>query len=230
MELNIPLAVIEAAMVERLRLGLGKMVRAVDTYGGELDGSLANVVRRFPAAWVTFKGVLNTRATGTSRARYDAHGRFVVMVGASTLRSESATRRGGPRVEDVGTYQLIYAVRRLLTNQDLGLAGVDYLQPGAVRTLFNGAAQGKAASIFALEFDTSWTERPLDAGRWPAPTLEDIADPKSSDPDVMFSHAKATTDEPYGLMTAVELDIRLSNRTTEDPPDASALITLNKDH
>ena len=36
---------IQAAMVERLKNGLGKLVKDVATYGGEFDDELADVVR-----------------------------------------------------------------------------------------------------------------------------------------------------------------------------------------
>lgn len=224
-----PISRIEAAIVERLHTGLGNMVRSVENYGGELDGALPAVIRRFPAAWVTFKGVLQTRPMNTGKSRYDANGRFVVLVGTQTVRSEQAGRRGGPRVNEVGTYQLIYAVRRLLSNQDLGLSGVDYLQPGTVRTLFNGALGAQAVSVFAVEFDTSWTERPLEAGRWPEPNPEDVGNPEAIDPDLIFVEYAAQTDEPHPALSGIQLDYRLPDTSDTQPPDATDVVLLNKE-
>ncbi len=41
----------ELAIVERLRQGLGKMVHSVESYGGEMDGEPAEIIRQLPAAW-----------------------------------------------------------------------------------------------------------------------------------------------------------------------------------
>ena len=43
---------IEQAVVARLRLGLGRMVRTVKSYGGEVD-DLSQQLTTFPAVWVT---------------------------------------------------------------------------------------------------------------------------------------------------------------------------------
>lgn len=48
---------IEKAIVERLRKGMGRMAKNVRSYGGELDGEPAEVLRQLPAVWVTFGGV-----------------------------------------------------------------------------------------------------------------------------------------------------------------------------
>ncbi|SPW34068.1 Mu-like prophage protein gp37 [Edwardsiella tarda] len=43
---------IENAVIARLTAGMGRMVREVFSYGGELDQDLGNMVRCLPAAWV----------------------------------------------------------------------------------------------------------------------------------------------------------------------------------
>ncbi|TYF45199.1 hypothetical protein DJ546_24590, partial [Enterobacter hormaechei] len=40
---------IEKAIVERLRKGMGRMAKNVRSYGGELDGEPAEVLRQLPA-------------------------------------------------------------------------------------------------------------------------------------------------------------------------------------
>ncbi len=216
-----PINTIETAIVERLRLGLGKLVRSVESYGGEFDEDLATVVRSFPAAWVTFIGVLGTKPTSTSRKQYVVSGRFVVMVGQRSVRSESASRKGND-----GSYQLVQAVRRLLANQDFGLDGVDHMQPGAVRTLFNGQTRSDAASVFACEFDVRWTESSLEPGRWPAPDLELVGTPGNNDPDEIFAENGGKLDVPYGDLERVKLDHRLPNTDAGSPPDATDIVIL----
>jgi len=216
-------------MVERLRLGLGRMVRQVASYAGEFDEGLSQVIRQFPAAWVTFAGVMSTRSQSTSRVRYTARGRFVVMVGARSVQSAAARRDA--RLP--GTYLLQHAVRRLLANQDLGLDGVDALQPGAVRTLFNGAIQSQGFSVFACEFDTAWREEPLPAGRFAAPGVDPAkASPDNpsgvdpQDPDAVFAEFEAKLDAPYPDLTGVRLDYRAPPKENTDAPDASDLVKL----
>ena len=69
------IALIEAAIVQRLRQGLGKLVTGVHSYGGELDDEgLYQVVQQLPAAWVTFAGIDKTEAVQTSRTK--RHWRF----------------------------------------------------------------------------------------------------------------------------------------------------------
>jgi phage gp37-like protein len=219
---DVPIARIEDAIVDRLRLGLGKMVTSVQPYGGELDEKLPTVVRKFPAAWVTFAGVLSTKRMDTARVKHKALGRFSVMVGQRNLRNESAPRKGSAR--RVGTYQLIYAVRRLLTEQDLGLEEVGALQPGAIRTLFNGVVASDAVSVFALEFDVEWVELALENGRWPDPKPGD-----TEDPDILFPDHGGKTDEPYPYLDAVEVQYRLPHRQNTDPPNTTDVVKLNKD-
>ncbi|HHH0388101.1 TPA: phage protein Gp37, partial [Yersinia enterocolitica] len=44
------IALTEKAICERLRQGMGRMVKGVHSYGGEMDGEPAEVNRRLPAA------------------------------------------------------------------------------------------------------------------------------------------------------------------------------------
>ncbi|WMD23098.1 DUF1834 family protein [Achromobacter seleniivolatilans] len=222
-----PIGSIQAAMIERLQIGLGKMVKSVESYGGELDDELATVVRRFPAAWVSFLGVQATKGMNTARTKNLARGRFTVMVGQRSVRSEDAPRKGSR--DQVGTDQLIYAVRRLLAGQDFGLDDVGQMKPGAVRPLFNGRAKADACAIFAVEFDVEWVEHVLSNGRWPSPDPGQIGDPDATDPDLIFSDEGGKTDEPYPWLTGIQLDYRLATRSDTDPPNATDVVTFNED-
>ncbi|CAB3764119.1 DUF1834 family protein [Paraburkholderia humisilvae] len=158
---------VEVSIVDRLKRGLGKMVAEVATYGGEFDDDeLDTVVRRFPAAWVTFGGVKRTDPVSTSRSKWKAEAVFVVMVGARSVRNEQTSRHGGPAQSEVGTNLLVSAVRHLLNEQDMGLP-IRNLQPGPVRTLFNTKVRNDAMSVYALEFRTAWVEDTLFLGAFP---------------------------------------------------------------
>lgn len=218
---------IQAAMVERLKAGLGKLVKDVATYGGEFDDELADVVRKFPAAWVAFLGIQETKRMNTSRNKYLARGRFTVMVGQRSVRSESAARSGARG--EVGSNQLIYAVRRLLTGQDFGLDDVGQMEPGAVRPIFNGRAKSDASSVYAIEFDVKWVEQVLENGRWPSPDPGQVDDPQAKDPDLIFPEAGGKTDTPYPWLSSIQLDYRLDGRSDTDPPDATDVVSFNEE-
>lgn len=218
---------IQSAIVERLQLGLGKMVTTVATYAGEFDEDLTKVAKRFPVAWVSFLGVQETKSMNTARSKNLVRGRFTVMVGQRSLRSASAARSGSRG--EIGTNQLVYAVRRLLAGQDFGLDDVGQMEPGAVRPMFNGGTRDDAISVYAVEFDVKWVEHVLPNGRWPSPAPEEIGAPDARDPDLLFPEAKGKTDEPYPWLTEIQLDYRLAHRGQTDLPDATDTVTLNEE-
>lgn len=181
--------------------GLGKLVREVRSYSGELDGEPAEVVRQLPGVWVTFGGVQGSELLSTARNKWRDTGRFVVIAGARSVRSDQATRHGGPSFNEVGSYQLVYAIRRLLARQDLGLP-IDHLMPGKVRTLFNTQVQKAAMSVFACEFDTRFDSESLQNGRFPlAP-----ADLPPGHPDQIFGEygGASSEDDPAWLTTDLQ--------------------------
>lgn len=208
---------IESAIIGRLTQGLGRLVREVRTYSGELDGEPARVARQLPAVWVTFGGITGSELLTTARNKWRDKARFVVIVATRNVRSDEATRHGGAAQDEVGSYDLIYAVRRLLARQDIGLA-IDHLMPGKVRPLFNQSAQNEAMSVFACEFDTRFDSEALENGRFPlAP-----ADLPDGHPDTIFNRysGKTSPDDPLWLRT--RLDYLLDGET---PPAAEDIIS-----
>lgn len=178
-------------MVARLSHGLGRMVRTVKSYGGELD-SLDQAIAVLPACWVAFGGS-RINAKDTAKKRYEHEGEFVVMAATRSLRSETAQRQGGADIREVGSNTLIRAVLRLMSsqtlNQRLHLGG---LSPKAVRTLYNHAAIGNAAvSVYAIEFKAVWYSSPLADGRYPEKTDD------SSHPDYIFTQYQGELSEPW---------------------------------
>lgn len=209
------IALTEKAMCERLRQGMGRMVQGVHSYGGEMDGEPADVVRRLPGVWVTFGGIQKTEPTSISKRKYKTYGRFVVIVGDRNVRSEEATRQGGPGLQEAGTYKMVAAVRRLLSGQDLGL-GIAHLVPGRARTLFNTKVEGAALSVFACEFDTYWVEEALENGLFP------VVDAPADSIDSIFSGYLGSQSEPDAdwLTTRLSYDIPQTSRS----PDAEDII------
>lgn len=192
----------ENAIIERLRQGLGQLVREVGSYGGELDESLPDAIRRFPAAWVTFGGISQTVAHGTSRQKFRATGQFVVMVADRSVRGEAAGRHGGAGQGEVGSYPLVYAVRRLLSGQDLGLP-IDALLPGRVRSLSGVQTSAQALSVFACDFQTAWIEDALPRGHWPSPQ-------HPAEPDRIFAQYAGRLEQPAPDWLRTGLDYHLT--------------------
>ncbi|WP_051286083.1 phage protein Gp37 [Kingella kingae] len=85
------ITVIEQRLVERLKRGLGTMVRTVKSYNGEVD-DLAAQIMTLPAVWVTYGGSrIETMSTGNHLA-IKTKRTFVVMCATRNLRNEVAGR------------------------------------------------------------------------------------------------------------------------------------------
>lgn len=151
------IAIIETAIIDLIKATpLPYKLATVASYGGELDDELENVVRSFPAVWVTFSGGAKPERTGNRTWRVPCT--FSVLCGVRSPRSEQATRHGltlnGVAVE-VGVYQMLADVRSLLLNSDLGMSIAPFA-PGAVRTLYNTKLRTEAMAVFGQEWHTSF--------------------------------------------------------------------------
>ncbi|MBR0574075.1 MULTISPECIES: phage protein Gp37 [Pasteurellaceae] len=159
---------IENALIERLKKGLGKLVYSVDSYSGEIDDTQLNV-RRLPLCLVSYGGSNFDTMGATSRGkRYKTSSSFVVLVLARSLRSGTASRKGGITKNEIGVNQLAQAVKYLLVNQTLnGL--VDFIKPKRIRTILNNAEiRSERLSALSLEFEIKYTEQDfLEDGRFP---------------------------------------------------------------
>lgn len=159
---------IEQALIERLRLGLGKMVYSVGSYAGEIDDAELDV-RRLPACLVSYAGSdFESKAMGMRGHQHISTDTFVVLVLARSMRSAHAGRVGGVTEREIGVNQLAFAVKYLLVNQTLeGL--VSPIQPKRIRTIFNNAEiKRERLSALALEFEMRYADNTmLDDGRYP---------------------------------------------------------------
>ncbi|EHF8255009.1 DUF1834 family protein [Enterobacter roggenkampii] len=199
---------IESAIIDRLTRGLGELVREVRSYSGELDGEPAEVVRQLPGLWVTFGGIQGTELLSTARNKWRDNGRFVVIAGTRSVRGDEASRHGGAAKNEIGSYALIYAVRRLLARQDLGLP-IDFLMPGKVRPLFNTRFEKLAMSVFACEFDTRFDSVSLENGLFPlAP-----GDLPAGHPDRIFGEYDGATSEDDPVWLSTDLKYFLNGKT-----------------
>lgn len=150
---------IEDAIIARLKSATGLGYKAdVESYGGEFDGDLMQVVRRFPAFWVTYSGSGKPTPVGTCKDKWLKPVTFIVMAGAYNVRGEADRRRGvavNGVVVEPGVYQMLDNSRDLLIRQDFGLA-ISPLTPGAERTLFNTTMTDRGISVFAQEWHTQY--------------------------------------------------------------------------
>lgn len=183
---------IEQAMVERLKRGLGQMVRTVKSYNGEVD-DLAAQIMTLPAVWVTYGGSrIDSKTTGSQR--YQDKATFVVMCATRNLRNELAGRQGGVDRREIGSNDLIRAVRRLLDGQRLGLVDSRGLIPQAVNVIVNNTlVQSAALSVYAIEYAIYFDSIPLENDRFP----EEQTDP--AHPDYIFTRYKGELSAPYAL-------------------------------
>lgn len=147
------ISIIEDAIKGQIEAAKLPYVRTLATYGGQLDGDFATVIRQLPGIWIVFKGEGPGSATDTTRRRWKIPATFIVMVAARNLRNEQSQRHGDKL--QIGTYQMLADLRALLLQQTFGLP-IEPLKPGPTRTLFNARLQDQAMSGFAQEWLTSY--------------------------------------------------------------------------
>ena len=186
------IATVETSIVERLREGLGDIVASIGSYGGELDESVFDSIRTLPAIWVTYGGSSRIEAANTARSRFTETHQFITMIAVRSVRSEESQRQGGTDLYEVGSYQLIRAVKYLLTNQTLGGIVHKGLTPRNIRTLHNHTlTQEGALSVFAVEWETVMNNSSqLEDGRFPIETDD------KDHPDYWFNKFKRNTLSP----------------------------------
>lgn len=189
---------IEQAITDRLERGLGQMVRTVKSYNGEAD-DLAGQIHTLPAVWVTFGGCKTEKAASGGNFRYSNTGEFVVMCATRSLRNEQALRQGGIDRREVGSNDLITAVRRLLDGQRVAGNSSHGLMPKAVRPIANHVLVTNAAvSIYAVEYQLSWDSLALENGRFPEETHD------SKHPDHVFTKYKGELSAPYPIFEIMD--------------------------
>lgn len=154
---------IKSVMAEQITKKLWPWVREIRTYGGDFDDETLAFVKLFPAIWVTYQGSTSEK---TSHNKTEYKSTFVVLVGARSLRNEESQRHSAGA--DIGTFEMLDRVQRLLSNNDLssqniqGLAG---LELGKTRTIFNTTTRGQSISVLAQEFTTQYEIQASDRDR-----------------------------------------------------------------
>lgn len=203
---------IEQALIERLKVGLGKMVYSVGSYSGEINEEQIST-QRLPACLVSYAGSnFEAKAMGARSKRYTTTETFVVLLLVRSMRSAVAGRVGGVTEKEMGVNQLADAVKYLLINQTLdGL--VTPIAPKRIRTILNNAEVKKQKySALALEFEMSYHDTGyLEDGRYP----EGI-----SPQEQVFKQYKGKLDEPYPDL------LGLNNRIFDPTNNAATEVTV----
>jgi phage gp37-like protein len=203
---------VENAVIERLKRGLGTSVKTVAPYGGQFDeDGLKHVAKVMPALYVSFVGHKNPKAKNTAGDVLNIPATFTVFVVTRNVASESAGRRGTAR--EVGAYQLVEAVRRLLANQDLGLP-IDEFKVGAVQLLGNVKVGTQGLTVYGCGFDTYWVEK----------LHEEQGLPLSSDPVFAGLDGERADEPPDLLRIGLKHDVNVDGVV-----DVTDVVTL-KEH
>lgn len=139
-------------------------IREIKTYGGEFDDGLTAIIKAFPAIWVVFEGSGTPKKISYNKTEYPL--KFVVLVGARSVRNEQARRQGAGN--DIGTYEMLDRVQQLLIGNDLSSVGIKGLAPlelGRTKTIFNTKTASQSISVLSQEFTTQYTITASDRDR-----------------------------------------------------------------
>lgn len=149
------IGIIEQAIIDKIAAAssgatpaLGYRIKDCKSYGGELEGPVTEIAKRFPAVLVMFKGFGTPLELGSDAWRYPAT--FVVIAGNQDRRNNKAARHGVGS-GDAGSYQMVTDMLTLLVGSDLGL-DIGHLEPGRVVPLINS----KTVSVYSVEINTSF--------------------------------------------------------------------------
>lgn len=151
-----PIKDIENAIIKRIKTAsdtgiLEYKLPSVGSYGGEMDADIPAIVRnRTPSIWVTFLGEDNP---GTKLMLPDCDISFAVIVYVRNVKSEATSRTGDDK--EVGAYKIVYDIKKLLINQDLGLP-IKNFELMRVYPIYNGQLQNHYSSIYGIVIKTRY--------------------------------------------------------------------------
>lgn len=151
---------IENAMIERMVAAsaagaIRYAFRTKMTLPHNFDEVLSSEMTGYPAIWAVFDGVHKAESMG--RGSWHLHGGFSLVVAAENARNEQSRRHGGSESEP-GSYQMAMDAVRILSSQSLGL-GIDSLEPVSIVPVdTSDIPSKKLLSLYAVSFDTGWTE------------------------------------------------------------------------
>ena len=164
---------IKDVLARQVQQKIWTWIREIKTYGGEFDDDTLAWVDTFPAIWVTFQGSGTPKKTSHNKTEYPVT--FVVLVGARSMRNEEAQRHGAG--SDIGTFLMLKHVKKLLIGNDLssvGVVGLDPLELGRTKTIFNTKTRNQSINVLSQEFHTQYVIKASDRVREEEATEEDL--------------------------------------------------------
>ena len=134
---------VEDKIIAEIKAKMG-YVRTIETYAGQLEGEIAKIPAKFPAAFVVYGGSSLEWIDGPN---HNDKPKFKVLVAAKDLRGQKSARKD----DNKGCYRMINDVLTHLTNQTFGLA-MEKLTPVSVMPVFIT----KTIAVYGIDFETNF--------------------------------------------------------------------------
>lgn len=123
-------------------------LKTVDSYGGELEDALQNLLPKYPCLLVAFDGG-NFSGENYPAYFYDQEVRFSIILLDKSLRGDKERRQGAD--SKPGTYAMLKDTIELLAGKTLGFSGLKPFEPVTINSLL----QGKTLSAYEIIFKTN---------------------------------------------------------------------------
>ena len=192
---------IEDAVIELISSNLQKKLNPqcgyldfVDVYNGEIDQTEGpedfkqKLRGGFPCVLVSMP-TATLRAESAERTRFARTITLELYVGSDHLRDRESRLRMDENAEqdpscDPGIYKILEDLHEILAGNDLGLEGVDYLEPSTEQVLL----QEKGFTLWRMQFsvktDAHVSPRDAGDGTFTAYAIDSNLDNPDNDPDV----------------------------------------------
>lgn len=148
---------IENAIINRIeRTDLGYRLKSVESYKAQFDDDIEEFLKgAAPAVWIAFTG---ENQTEDLNKRTECTASFSVLILTRNVRNERASRHG--KGGEVGAYQIVQDIKRLLHKSDLGLP-IRPMKHRRTVPLLGTNINTFYTTVFALEFEVVYEFAPV---------------------------------------------------------------------
>lgn len=147
--MNYSIIQVEDAIITALKAQM-PYAKTIETYGGQLDEAIKNLVVLFPAVFVEYE-----ETKWDPEGMYDTHNvtfwknmTFNIYCGSKNIRSEKETRRKA----DIGAYAMLGDVEKALAGKNLDLVGFQDFLPFSERMMVNF----ESLVVYATQYTVRW--------------------------------------------------------------------------
>jgi phage gp37-like protein len=133
---------IEDAIINELKTNIAYL-KTVETYAGQLEGSLERLPVGFPAVFVVYSGSGYSAVDGMY---HEEKVEFSVLVAARDLKGGEAARKDAH-----GAYGIVKDVLAVLTNKTFGL-DMERLRPVRTQLVF----ANRTVAVYGIDFRTGF--------------------------------------------------------------------------